>query len=62
MSKLVDVQTVSVAIASASVVMGVIIGVTDLIIRLFSHASSRENMEAYQKIRNLASHRQRSCK
>jgi hypothetical protein len=48
-SKLVNVQTVSVAIASASVVMGVIMGVTDLIIRLFSHASSRENMEAIRK-------------
>jgi len=58
---MVDVQTVSIAVASASVVIGVIYYVlqirnqiklrqTDLIIRLYSFTASKEFVEALEKI------------
>ena len=62
-SRVVDIQTVSIAVASASVVAGVIyyafqirnqtrIRQMDLITRLYSVASSKEVLEAWEKIRD----------
>jgi hypothetical protein len=61
---LVDIQTVSIAVASASVVAGVIyyafqirhqakLRQTDLIMRLHSQVCSKEFVEAYQKASNM---------
>jgi hypothetical protein len=61
---MVDIQTVSIVIASASVVVGVIyyafqirhqskVRQTDLIMRLHSQTVSKEFMEAYQKATNV---------
>jgi hypothetical protein len=61
---MVDIQTVSIAIASAGVVAGIIyyafqvrhqtkIRQTDLIMRLHSQVVSKEFVEAYQKVSNL---------
>ena len=61
---MVDIQTVSIAIASAGVVAGIVyyafqvrhqtkIRQTDLIMRLHSQACNKEFVEAYQKISNL---------
>ena len=61
---MVDIQTISVAVASASVVAGVVyyavqirhqtrIRQTDLIMRLYSTLSSKEFQEAWYKIWNL---------
>lgn len=61
---MVDTLTVSIAIASAGVVAGTVyyafqvrhqtkIRQTDLIMRLYSQAGSKEFLEAYQKISNL---------
>jgi hypothetical protein len=58
---MVDVQTVSIAIASASVVAGVIYYAlqikhqaktrhTDMIMRLYSHSGSKEMVEAMHKV------------
>jgi len=60
---MVDVQTVSIAIASASVVAGVVYYVlqlrhqikqrqTDLLVRLFSTAGSKDWLEAWEKVRD----------
>jgi hypothetical protein len=60
---MVDVQTVSIVVASASVVVGIIYyslqirmhtraTQTDLIIRLYSLASGREFLEAWETLRN----------
>lgn len=63
MLRVVDIQTVSIVVASASVVAGVIyyafqlrhqtkIRQTDLIIRLYSFTASREFLEAWETIRD----------
>jgi hypothetical protein len=60
---MVDIQTVSIATASASVVAGVVyyalqlrhqtkIRQTDLIIRLYSFIANREFLEAWEKVRD----------
>jgi hypothetical protein len=62
--KVVDIQTASIAIASAGVVAGIIyyafqvrhqtkLRQTDLIMRLHSHSVSKEFTEAYQKVANI---------
>ena len=61
---MVDIQTVSIAIASASVVAGIVYYVfqvrhqtrirqTDLIMRLHLHVVNKEFMDAYQRIKSL---------
>jgi len=61
---MIDVQTMSIAIASAGVMAGIIyyafqvrhqtkLRQTDLIMRLHSQACSKEFVEAYQKVSNL---------
>ena len=61
---MIDVQTMSIAIASAGVMAGIIyyafqvrhqtkLTQTDLIMRLHSQACSKEFVEAYQKVSNL---------
>jgi len=61
---MVDIQTISIAIASASVVAGVIyyalqlrhqnkIRQTDLIMRLYSHFGTKEIQEAYFTVRTM---------
>lgn len=61
---MVDIQTISIAIASAGVVAGIVyyafqvrhqtrIRQTDLIMRLHSQACSKEFVEAYQKVSSL---------
>ena len=61
---MVDIQTISIAIASTGVVVGIIyyafqvrhqtkLRQTDIIMRLHSQACSKEFVEAYQKISNI---------
>ncbi len=61
---MVDIQTISIAIASTGVVAGIIyyafqvrhqtkLRQTDIIMRLHSQACSKEFVEAYQKISNI---------